>query len=119
MLHFTRDNGFAEKVFQSITPQDTAAYNTLLQGMIRYNQIDKGWKLYEEIIEKELPLTVECLNSLLRASAYLRDSDELRWKLVEVSSALLKIFYGSLFINLCEVEITVKIDSEVHFYKLL
>lgn len=78
-----KDNGLAEKIFNSLESPDASAYCALIQGMTRFYQVERAWQLYQEMLEKGMPLTVEAYNSLIRVSNFLRESSELRWKLIE------------------------------------
>ncbi|XP_047102645.1 LOW QUALITY PROTEIN: protein PTCD3 homolog, mitochondrial [Schistocerca piceifrons] len=78
-----KDNGLAEKIFTSLKSPDASAYCALIQGMTRFYQVERAWQLYQEMLQKGMPLTVEAYNSLIRVSNFLRESNELRWKLIE------------------------------------
>lgn len=73
----------AEAVFISIDNPGSAAYCTLIQGMAKYCQVDRAWQLYEETKQKNLPVTTETYNALIRVASFLKEGFDLRWKLVE------------------------------------
>lgn len=78
-----KDNGLAENVFHSLDSPGSAAYCTLLQGMTRFHQVDRGWQLYQEMQERGIPLTRDAFNSLIRVVCYFREGHEQRWQLIQ------------------------------------
>ncbi|PSN47240.1 Protein PTCD3 [Blattella germanica] len=78
-----KDNGMAETLFHSLETKDSAAYCTLLQGMTRFYQVDRAWQLYQEMQEKGIPLTIDAYNSIIRVVCFLRESNDLRWQLIQ------------------------------------
>ncbi|PNF40197.1 hypothetical protein B7P43_G08271 [Cryptotermes secundus] len=78
-----KDNALAEKVFNSLDSPGSAAYCALLQGMTRFYQVDRAWKLYKETQERGIDLTRDAFNSLIRVVCYLREGNENRWQLIQ------------------------------------
>lgn len=46
--------------------------------------MDRAWQLYQETLEKGIPLDTETYNSLIRVASFMREGSDLRWKLVKV-----------------------------------
>ncbi|KAK7874266.1 hypothetical protein R5R35_006301 [Gryllus longicercus] len=78
-----KDNSLAEKIFLSFEQKDSKAYSAIIQGMTRYCQAERAWKLYEECLEKNIILHTETYNSLIRVVHFLKEGFEHRWKLVQ------------------------------------
>ena len=56
----------------------------MIQGRIKYYDIDGGYKLYTEALENGILLTTEAYNSLLSVADCVKQNDEDRWKLITV-----------------------------------
>lgn len=78
-----KDNGVAEELFKSLGTKDSRAFCALIRGMASYFQIDRSWQLYQEAIDKDIPLDTETFNCMIRVSPFLREGSELRWQLVK------------------------------------
>ncbi|XP_037790424.1 LOW QUALITY PROTEIN: protein PTCD3 homolog, mitochondrial-like [Penaeus monodon] len=78
-----KDHGLAEELFKSLSHQGSPAYCALIRGMTRYYQVDRAWQLYQETLEKGVPLDTETYNSLIRVASFMREGSDLRWKLVK------------------------------------
>ncbi|XP_063221190.1 small ribosomal subunit protein mS39 [Bacillus rossius redtenbacheri] len=78
-----KDNGLAETIFNSLQEKKPEAYCAVIQGMVRFFQVDRAWQLYEETQAKGIPVTTETYNSLISVANYLREGNDLRWKLIE------------------------------------
>ncbi|VEN56252.1 unnamed protein product [Callosobruchus maculatus] len=78
-----KDNSLAEEIFISIENPTAEIYSAMIQGMCKYFQVDKAWHLYQESQEKGLTLSSEAYSSLLRVVNFLKESNDLRWALVE------------------------------------
>ena len=56
----------------------------VIQGRIKYNDVQGGYELYRRAIIEGVPLTTEVYNCLLGAAGSLKQNDEDRWKLILV-----------------------------------
>lgn len=63
-------------------------------------KVDRAWQLYQETLEKGVPLDTETYNSLIRVASFMREGSDLRWKLVKVGRAL-HSFYIYLIFQVC------------------
>lgn len=73
----------AEQLFISLDPPDSASYSAIIQGMAKYCQVEKAWKYFEESQAKNIPITCEAYNNLIRVANFMREGYDLRWKLVQ------------------------------------
>lgn len=83
LFYLFRDGDIAESIFISIENPSAATYCAIIQGMAKFCQVDRAWKLYQEMKSKQMQPTVETYNSLIRVGSFLKEGFELRWKLVE------------------------------------
>lgn len=47
--------------------------------MAKYYQVDRAWQLFEEAQKKELLLSTETYNSLIKVANFLKEDYEMRW----------------------------------------
>ncbi|CAG9853906.1 unnamed protein product [Phyllotreta striolata] len=73
-----KDGSFAEELFQSVTNPTADTYSAIIQGMNKYFQADRAWKLFEESQAKGLVLTTDAYNSLIRVTNFLKESADKR-----------------------------------------
>jgi len=78
-----RDKGPADQIFNDIKEQNAAHYSAMILGLSKYLQVDKAYQLYQEMVEKHIPVSTDVYNSLISISCYLRESSDTRWELVE------------------------------------
>ncbi|CAH0391657.1 unnamed protein product [Bemisia tabaci] len=76
-----QDGGFADKLFKSMN-QTPEAICTMIQGMTKYYQVNQAMSLYEEVLNKNLPISLETFNGLIRVSSFVREDFALRWQFV-------------------------------------
>lgn len=48
-----------------------AAYNALICGMAKYNEVHKAWSLYSKCIKEQIPLNVHAYNGIIRTIPFL------------------------------------------------
>lgn len=51
-LNLNRDNGLAERVFNSMEPKTAEAYCALVCGMANYGQVEGAWVYYQQMQSK-------------------------------------------------------------------
>lgn len=71
--------GFAEKLFESFGSKTPDAYSAIICGMFKYNQLTKGRALFDEAIEKQVPLDIEVYNYAMKAGMEPKIPLEMRW----------------------------------------
>lgn len=76
--HFFRDGGLAEEIFISIENPTAETYTTLIQGMTKYFQVERAWELFQEAQQKNLTLSIEAYNSLIRVCNFIKESFQMR-----------------------------------------
>ncbi|KAL1460616.1 hypothetical protein WDU94_012584 [Cyamophila willieti] len=62
-----KDNDFAETLFKSFPEPGAAQYASIIQGMLKYNQVERALSLFEEAKGKGLTLPVFVYNLVERA----------------------------------------------------
>lgn len=77
-----KDNGFAEKLFESIEPKNDRAYSTIIMGMAKHNQFERAFSLYQQAIDLNFKLNTATYNALINICNDLYSSNEERWKTV-------------------------------------
>lgn len=96
-----RDGSLAEEIFISIENPTAQTYSVIIQGMCKHFQVTRAWQLFEEAQQKGFVLYGDVYNSLIRVANFLKESYELRWRLVvnlllEMNKAGLKPNLGTL-----------------------
>ncbi|KAH9414884.1 Pentatricopeptide repeat domain [Dermatophagoides pteronyssinus] len=77
-----KDNGFAEKLFDSIEPKNDRVYSSIIKGMAKHNQCERAFSLYQQAIDLNFKLNTATYNSLINISNELHSTNEERWKTV-------------------------------------
>ncbi|XP_028132318.2 protein PTCD3 homolog, mitochondrial [Diabrotica virgifera virgifera] len=77
-----KDGSFAEELFQSLENPTAESYSAMIQGMSKYFQVERAWKLFEEAQQKGLVLSPNTYNSLLKVANFLKESFEMRWTFI-------------------------------------
>lgn len=44
--------------------------------------MDRAWAMYQETLEKRIPIDTDTYNSLIRVANFLKESADLRWNLI-------------------------------------
>ncbi|XP_028968730.1 protein PTCD3 homolog, mitochondrial [Galendromus occidentalis] len=70
--------GVAEKIFEEIENKDGEAYSALIRGMLKHGNVDRGYKLFEEMLTKNLVPTRHVFNHLIRWVPLLKESHQSR-----------------------------------------
>lgn len=78
-----KDNDLAESVFNQIEPKDSQAYNAIIRGMCKYIQVERGYALFQDALQKDLQIDVTTFNSVIRVSNFLREGGDARWQLAQ------------------------------------
>lgn len=78
-----KDGDLAEQLFAEIEPKSVQSYCAIIRGMCKFYQVERGWALFQEAIEKDLPIDVNTYNSVIQVANFLKESGELRWELVQ------------------------------------
>lgn len=96
-----KDNDFAETLFRSYTNPGVQQYASIIQGMLKHNQVEKAFALHGEAKEKGLVMPVDTFNLMLARVHFLRDGFEQRWQLIceilaEMNQARIKPNLGTL-----------------------
>lgn len=77
-----RDGSAAEEIFISIDNPTADTYNAIIQGMAKFNQVDRALHLFEEAQQKGIILNVDTYNSIIRVANFLKEDYDLRWSFV-------------------------------------
>lgn len=84
-----KDNDLAESVFNEIEPKSSQAYCAIIRGMCKFLQVERGYALYQEALQRDVQIDVATYNSVIRVISFLRENGSLRWELVlEVLQAM-------------------------------
>lgn len=78
-----KDGDLAETIFNQIEPQDSHAYCSIIRGMCKYVQVERGYALYQDALQKGLHIDVTTFNAVIQVSNFLRESGDMRWQLVQ------------------------------------
>lgn len=85
-----KDNDTAEQVFYEIEPKEPRTYSAIIRGMCKYYQVDKAYAIFNDCLEKNIELDTECFNSIISVAGVLKESADLRWKLILDMFTLMK-----------------------------
>ncbi|OTF71680.1 PTCD3-like protein, mitochondrial-like protein [Euroglyphus maynei] len=77
-----KDNGFAEKLFESIEPKNDRVYSSIIMGMAKHNQCERALSLYRQAIDLNFKLNTATYNALINICNELHSTNEERWKTV-------------------------------------
>lgn len=76
-----KDNDLAESVFNEI-PKSAQSYSAIIRGMCKFIQVERGYALYQEALQRDVQIDAATFNSVIRVISYLRESGSTRWELV-------------------------------------
>lgn len=77
-----KDGELPEKIFAELETKNSAAYCSLIRGMCKYYQAEKGYALFQEALDKGIELDTDTFNHVISVTNLLRESADLRWELV-------------------------------------
>uniref|UniRef100_A0A8D9BDW6 Small ribosomal subunit protein mS39 n=1 Tax=Cacopsylla melanoneura TaxID=428564 RepID=A0A8D9BDW6_9HEMI len=99
-----KDNEFSEILFKSFPEPGAAQYASIIQGMLKYNQVERALSFFEEAKSKGLALPVDVFNLVLGKVNFVKEGFEHRMQMiVEILSEM----------NLARVSPTVDTLNEV------
>lgn len=78
-----KNGGFAERLYASIEPKTTAAYNTMIRALIKFNKAQQANALFEEILAKDVPIDTATYNAIIESQSRMLASLDERWPSVE------------------------------------
>lgn len=78
-----RDGDLAEQLFGEMETKTVQAYCAIVRGMCKYYQVERGWALFQEAIDKDMPVDAATFNAVLSVANFLKESGEMRWELVQ------------------------------------
>lgn len=78
-----KDGDLAESIFNGIEPKDSRAYCAIIRGMCKYIQVERGYALYQDALQRDLQIDVSTFNSVIGVSNFLRESGDARWLFVQ------------------------------------
>lgn len=78
-----KDGDLAESVFNGIEPKDSRAYGAIIRGMCKYIQVDRGFALYQDALNRDLHIDATTFNAVISVSTFLRESGDARWQFVQ------------------------------------
>ena len=99
-----RDNGLAEKVFNSMEPKTAEAYCALVCGMANHGQVEGAHLYFHQMMDKGLVPSVDAFNAIIKAGGSLKESAELKWNFIQdmlTSMAAAKVRPTVLTLNAC------------------
>ncbi|XP_014206559.1 protein PTCD3 homolog, mitochondrial [Copidosoma floridanum] len=73
------NNPEVEKLFGELCQDETTApgaYNALICGTSKYLKVDKAWSLYNECVQKRIPLATSTYNHVITLVPVLKDNNE-------------------------------------------
>lgn len=74
------ENCFANELFQSIEPKTSAAYNTMIRALYKYNSRDRGEELYNEAVQNGITIDLATHNAYLQNISKPGVTVEMRWE---------------------------------------
>lgn len=74
-----KDNSFAESLFDSLETKTPEAYSAILCGLYKHNHKARTAILFQEALEKQIPLDIEVFNYAIRATNMDKAPLEMRW----------------------------------------
>ncbi|KAL1460615.1 hypothetical protein WDU94_012584 [Cyamophila willieti] len=77
-----KDNDFAETLFKSFPEPGAAQYASIIQGMLKYNQVERALSLFEEAKGKGLTLPVFVYNLVLGKVNFVKEGFEHRMQMI-------------------------------------
>ena len=77
-----RDGGFAEELFISLENPDASAYAAIIQGMVKYYQVDRSLELFNEAQSKGIILSIDTFAAIIRVSNFIKEGYEQRWDFI-------------------------------------
>lgn len=82
-----KDNGLADQMFEQLkisvtNEQKIRLYNSFASGLFKYNQIEKGMTIIDEMKQNQIPLILNTFNYLLRATSLIKETPETRLQFV-------------------------------------
>ncbi|XKL59289.1 hypothetical protein PGB90_000305 [Kerria lacca] len=75
-----RNGSYAEKLFEEL-PKNSKTYSAIILGMLKYNEIERGYKLYQEAINEGFILSVNVYNSIIKVSSLVASLEQ-RWNFI-------------------------------------
>lgn len=85
-----KDNDIAERVFNSIEPKEPKIYSCIIRAMAKFYQVDKAYLHFNTCMDNNIPLDVGAYNAILNVCGNLKESNDLRWKLIQDILMLMK-----------------------------
>ncbi|KAI5747405.1 hypothetical protein M8J77_014206 [Diaphorina citri] len=77
-----KDGDFAETLFRSFPEPGVEQYASIIQGMLKFNQVERGLSLFEEAKSKGLLLPVDVYNLILGRVNFVKEGFEQRWQMI-------------------------------------
>lgn len=74
-------SGFADSLFNSFETKTPQAYNAIICGLYKYNQKTKAKAMFEEAVEKQIPLDIKVYNYAIQ-SYNIENSLEVRYNAI-------------------------------------
>ncbi len=78
-----KDGDLAESIFNEIEPKTSQAYCAIIRGMCKYIQVERGYALYQDALQRDLQIDLATFNAVIRVSSFLRESGDTRWNFVQ------------------------------------
>lgn len=77
-----RDNDTAEQLYNEIETKTPETYSAIIRGMCKYYQVEKAYAIFQNCMSNNIPLDVECFNSVINVIRFIKESADLRWSLL-------------------------------------
>lgn len=78
-----KDADLAEQLFAEIEPKSVHSYCALIRGMCKFYQVERGFALYQEALDKDLSIDVETFNAIIQVGNFLKESGDMRFELAQ------------------------------------
>lgn len=111
-----KDGDLPEKIFADLQNKNSIAYCTMIRGMCKYYQVEKGYALFQEALDKGIELDTDTFNYVIGVCNFLKESPDLRWELIVELLRLMKD--RGLAPNLGTLNATLKSISTMGYAKL-
>lgn len=79
------ENCFADQLFQSIEPKTSAAYNTMIRALYKFNSRDRAEELFNEATTNGITIDLATYNSFIRNINKPGVTAEMRWDQIKAT----------------------------------
>ncbi|XP_050546265.1 protein PTCD3 homolog, mitochondrial isoform X1 [Daktulosphaira vitifoliae] len=104
-------NGFANTLFSSFQNPNAYHYSSIIQGMAKFYQFEEAYKFYQEACEKQVVLSIDAYNSIIRTALYIKEGTDHKW--MHIQKILNKMNECGLSMNIGTLNSVLNVLSNV------